>query len=205
MILPQHDKLISFLFGNYIRMILNRHFHKIVVSGDMPDPGKSVLLVGNHFSWWDGFIAWYLNSVYLKKRFHIMMLEEQLSRWRFFTRLGAFSIQPESRSVIESLDFSGRILTDPENLLVMYPQGEIQSMYNNDFSFSRGVIRIIRSVENNPPGIIFYGALTEYFSQRRPSLFIYLKSFSLGKDITISEIENGYNSFYRYCISRNRT
>ena len=133
-----------------------------------------------------------------------MMLEEQLKKWKFFTGMGAFSINPDSRSVIDSLDFSGRILSDPDNLLVMYPQGEIRSMYNRDFSFSKGVMRIIRNVGDTPPEVVFYAALTEYFSNRRPTLYIYLKSYSVMPGVTIGDIENRYNSFYHDCLSRNR-
>ncbi|MEO1448923.1 MAG: hypothetical protein AAFV07_05305, partial [Bacteroidota bacterium] len=55
---------------------------------------KSILLVGNHISWWDGFWPIWLNARHIGKQYHVMMLEEQLRPRMFMTKGGAFSIQP---------------------------------------------------------------------------------------------------------------
>jgi hypothetical protein len=51
------------------------------------------------------------------------MPEEQLATRMFLNKAGAFSIKPGSRSAIESLNYASSLLYEPENLVVVFPQG----------------------------------------------------------------------------------
>jgi hypothetical protein len=200
MITARHNRYITGFFRIYVQRILRRHFHAIRVLGDVPDGNRSVLLIGNHFSWWDGFIAFYLNNNVLHKRFHVMMLEEQLSRRRFFRGMGAFSVQPGNRSMLESLRYASNVLCDDENLLLMYPQGKIETSYIQYIRFGKGVMNVIEGVPGHGPAILFYVALTDYFSNRKPSLNLYLQPYAAPSTLTLQQLEAQYNNFYRGCI-----
>ena len=85
----------------YTAVNLRLNFRKIIIEGDTVVPeDKPLLLVGNHFSWWDGFFAYYLNYTLWRRKFHVMMLEEQLEKRMFLNKVGAYSVKRGSRSEI---------------------------------------------------------------------------------------------------------
>jgi 1-acyl-sn-glycerol-3-phosphate acyltransferase len=51
-----------------------------------------VLLLANHFSWWDGFLLYYINQKVFRKQFHVMVIEETVQKVGFFKYMGAFSV-----------------------------------------------------------------------------------------------------------------
>jgi 1-acyl-sn-glycerol-3-phosphate acyltransferase len=193
MIKANHHRLWQWFFDRYIQLILRTDFRTIEVEGAWPDDEQSALLIGNHFSWWDGFWALYLNNMFLRKRLYVMMLEEQLRLRMFLSRLGAFSINPGSRSVVESLDYAAERLSTPGNLVVVYPQGRIASATSDLPAFERGIDRVLQ--KSNNLKVLFYAAFTDYFSHRKPGLYFYLKE--VGESIVnTDDLRNKYASFY---------
>jgi 1-acyl-sn-glycerol-3-phosphate acyltransferase len=167
-------------------------FKKVVYHTDVADRELPVFMIGNHFSWWDGFIALHINQKLFHRKFHIMMLEDQLRDRMFLNKAGAYSIRKGHRSMIETFNYTHLLLRDPQNMVVMYPQGKIYSLHDHPFTFEKGWYRIIEKLEQ-PVQIIFYHALVDYYSNRKPTLNIYVYSCdqeTLGAD----QIEASFNS-----------
>lgn len=200
MIKASPNRLYCWLFGNYFELILRRHFRKIIILSDYTPDDRPVLLIPNHFSWWDGFIAWHLNETIFRKKFHLMMLEAELGKRRFFSKLGAFSIQPGRKQIIESLDYAAEILSKPGNLLVLYPQGKLYSQHSPEIQFLQGIDRII--AKSDKPAIIMAVALTEYYTHKRPSLVIHLKEFESAEKFNLAQLQEAYNLMLNNCIKK---
>lgn len=183
--------------------MIGKDFRKVAIHDEFEDRGKAVLLVGNHFSWWDGFFAYYLNSKLLKRKIYVMMLEEELRKRMFLNKAGAFSVKKGSRSVIESINYAASVLDDPGNMLVMYPQGEIQSVYTMPLKFEKGIGDIIRRAKGDFQ-LIFYAALVDYFSFRRPSLSFYLKEHEVKEGFDDGSIESEFNDFFNNSTERQK-
>ncbi len=132
-----------------------------------------------------------------------MMLEEQLRKRLFFRSLGAFSINPGSRSAIESLNYAGEVLESNKNLLILFPQGKIHSLYTSEIDFQKGWFRIIKNAVN-PVQIIFLANLTDYFSYRKPSLVTYLEEYTKTENFVLDEIAARYNDFYQKCLDHQK-
>lgn len=184
-------------------MMIRWHFRQVSIHGNFQDKGLPVLLIGNHFSWWDGFIANLLNIRIFHRKFHIMMLEEQLSARMFLNKAGAFSIKKGSRSVMESIQYTVELLGRKENLVVLYPQGEFESIYKIPVSFENGVSVIISGLKNEYQ-LIFYVALVDYFAHRKPSLRIYISEVPAGPALDKQMLESAYNEFLSACILQQR-
>ena len=178
--------------------MLRKHFHGIHAEIEDFQREKSKLLIANHFSWWDGFIGNYLSYKYYKKKFHVMMLKEQLARRMFLNKAGAFSVEQSSRSVVESLQYSAEILSQDGNLLMMFPQGKIESLYHSHFQFAKGVEKILENCHPLPE-IVFNINLVDYFSNPTPTLFIRTKSYH--GELSAKEIEKAFNQFHAACTS----
>lgn len=124
-----------------------------------------------------------------------MMLEEQLKKRMFLTRCGAFSVRKNSRDLIESIHYAKALLQNPRNVVALYPSGEIISQHQQHFSFEQGFSRL--AGQNNVQ-IAFAVVLTDYFSEARPEIRIYVENFR--GEISAKVIENAYHTFYQSCI-----
>lgn len=200
MIRARHIPFFLRFFSFYSRIGLKRHFQSVEFDCSADTANRPVLLIGNHFSWWDGFIAYRLNDLCLHKRFHVMMLEEQLETRLFLNKAGAFSIKRGSRSVIESLQYASVLLHDPGNIVVVYPQGTISSIHRRPVRFEKGVERIITGAAEKLL-VLFYVALPEWFSEKKPGLTVRVIEYA-ARDRSVTDLEETYNMFFNECIAR---
>ena len=198
MLKAKHHIFVYPFFQYYTLYLLKRKFYSVNIIGDFTDENKAVLLIANHVSWWDGFWAMYLKLKRLKRKFYFMMQEDQLLRFQFFNKTGAFSINKNSREIIQSLHYAASILDDRENMLLMYPQGNIYSIYEDEFSFEQGIERILLEKKDKIQ-FVFSVNLVDYFSHSKPTLNIYIKTYK-GK-FAKNEIEKSYNEFYKQTIA----
>lgn len=200
MIRSQHKPFFVHFFNVYSRLMINLHFKKVTINTDSTFGNAPILLLGNHFSWWDGFFMVYANLKLFHRKLHVMMLEEQLQQRMFLNKAGAFSIKKGTRSVLESLDYCVEILGSKSNLLVMFPQGEIQSTYISRIKFEKGIGHLLSRI-NSDVQLVFMSSFVDYFSSRKPQLNIYLESYYPSDESALSNVglENAYNHFYNNC------
>ncbi len=201
MIKAKHHWFLYPFFAWYGWMRIKRHFKKIHIEGDIPDLNLPLLVVANHFSWWDGFFILSLNRKRFHKKFHVMMLEEQLRKYWFFSHTGAFSVKKNSKSVIESLNYAVELLQNPENMLTYFPQGQFESMYQQPLPFENGLSWILKNLKNDLQ-VIFVVNQVEYFESPKPQLFIYFEKYDYaGK--SSEQIKLDYNDFFVACYRKN--
>ena len=181
------------------RFLIKRNFNSVTIDGRFVDNGSSVLIIANHVSWWDGFWIEYLNSKICNRKFHFMMLEDQLKKHWYFQYSGGYSIKKKSRSIIDSISYSVELLKQPGNLVLMFPQGQIHSLYQNKIVFEKGIERIVQNTTSDTQ-IMFVVNLVDYLSDSKPNLFIYLKVFD-AKDFHQTNIETAYNKFYEQVMN----
>lgn len=130
MIQADHKKWAAFVFDIYLKGLLKKAFYDFRIINTLPevDKSKSLIVTPNHFSWWDGFFIYWLNKKVLNKKLFILMLEEQLKRYWFFKKLGCYSIDlNDHRKMIPSLKYTMDLLLKSNNIITIYPQGEIQA------------------------------------------------------------------------------
>ena len=188
-------------FRFYAGWIIHRHFGRVVISGEFRDRNLPLLLLANHFSWWDGFFAMYLNVNILRRKFHFMMLEEQLKNFFFFNKTGGYSVRKNSRNIIESMNYTSELLLDQQNMVLLFPQGKIESVYKDSFRFESGIGRILEKGGDSIQ-ILFMVNLIDYFSSRKPGLYMYISDYK-GNKFDRDSIQEAYNLFFRECISAN--
>jgi len=126
MIKADYKKWARFIYDLYMNRLLKKNFSNFFLVNELPviPPEKALLMTPNHMSWWDGFFAGYVFPRFTDKNHHVMMLERELSKYRFFRKVGAFSIDPgNEESVRETLDYTAALLESPANLVNMFPQG----------------------------------------------------------------------------------
>ncbi len=198
----KHNFFIYTFFQWYALWLIKRKFSKVNIIGNFNEKNLPVLLIANHISWWDGFWAMYLNLKILKRKFHFMMLEEQLRKFWLFNYTGGFSVNKKAKSVIETLNYTGELLIDSANMVLIFPQGEIQSMHLQSFQFEKGINHILRSKDETIQ-ILFMANLVDYFSTPKPIVNIYIEGYQ-GLPFIFESIQNGYNEFYKRCVENQK-
>jgi len=194
----KHNFLIYPFFKRYSVWIMKKHFGVIQVLGQIQDKKLPVLLISNHISWWDGFWSMYLNVKVFKRKFHFMMLEDQLRRFWFFNYTGGFSVNKKSKTVLESLDYTSELLSGSNNLVLIFPQGEITSMHQHLINFENGMVRVLKDKENFQ--VVFQVNMVDYFSSSKPGIYIYIENY----DNTASgrSVQDSYQDFYLQCVEK---
>lgn len=198
MLKANHNFFLIPFFRWYTVWIIERHFRTVKIVGDIQEKNLPVLILSNHITWWDGFWVEYLNLKLFGRKFHFMMLEEFLRKHRFFNYIGGFSINKKSRTIVESLNYASELISDNRNSVLIFPQGSIQSTYNDVFLFEQGLNRVLKDKEGKVQ-IVLLACMVDYFSHKEPSLYMHVEEY-LSSDLDIKSIEKEYNSFYKRCV-----
>ena len=202
MIYAKHHPLVYSFFKLYIKFKMKSNFNSIKFVGDVDVTNSSVLLIANHISWWDGFWALHLSLKFFKKKYHFMMLEPELKKRWLFSYSGGFSIAHGAKSMIESLNYSADLLKDRKNLVLMFPQGKLHSMYHDDFHFQKGVERILEKTPETK--VVFLATLIDYFEHPKPDVYFYMQEFESENRSSV-EIEKEYRAFFKASVERQKT
>ncbi|MFA5245409.1 MAG: 1-acyl-sn-glycerol-3-phosphate acyltransferase, partial [Pedobacter sp.] len=149
MLKPRNNTIIYTFFSWYIRKIIKSDFVDVKYNHIEFDKNRSVLLLANHFSWWDGFLMFHINKLYFGKKFHVMISEANYRTVWFLKYLGGFPVKTNSRSMIQSLEFAGKLLDDPHNLVLIFPQGKLYSGHVDEVKFEKGLMNLINSSKRN--------------------------------------------------------
>lgn len=195
MLEPRQNNLIYAFFSWYISRIINADFKNLEFNQVNFQREKSILLLANHFSWWDGFLMFQVNKLYFKKKFHVMITEENYQKVWFLKYLGSFSVKKNSRSVIETLEYAGRLLDDPDNLVLIFPQGKLYSNHTDQVQFQKGLMNMI-NISKRKFQYIFAATFVDYFEHRKASVYCYLKDWEGAEFTSLQLIKSAYNKHF---------
>ena len=173
------------IFDMYIKRLLKRHFFRLNMLGKIPgiDPSLPVMLTPNHSTWWDGFFVYILNQKFYNRHLYLMMLERQLVKYSFFSRLGAYSIDPKQpKKVIESLNYTVELLDRQKEsppLICIFPQGELLPWSARPIVFQTGMDWIIKKYKGKL-NLLPLAMRAEYTGEQNAEVF-----FLFGENSTI--------------------
>ncbi len=199
----KHNFIIYPFFRWYAGFIIKRYNSTVKIIGEFKDRNLPVLLISNHISWWDGFWAMYINQNVLHRKFHFMMLEEQLRKYWFFNFTGGFSVNKNTKSIVDTLNYTSNLLTDKENMVLIFPQGEIQSLHNQNIQFEKGVERILKNKKNSVQ-VVFSVNLIDYFSNPKPGIYFHIREYT-EEGFDLQSIQENYNKFYAESVHKQMT
>lgn len=99
------------------------------------------------------------------------MLEEQLSKYRFFAKIGAYSIEPKHRrGILESLAYTVELLNQDTPLISVFPQGQLLPWHTRPLDYKRGIEWILREYDK-PVAMLPLAIRTEFLGEKRPEVF----------------------------------
>ena len=136
-----------------------------------------------------------INKVYFKKKFHVMITEENYDNVWFLKYLGSFSVKKNSRSIIETLEFGGSLLDNPDNLVLIFPQGKLYSNHTDEIQFQKGLMNMI-NISKRKFQYIFAASFVDYFEHRKASINCYLQEWEGAEFTSLQLVKSAYNKHY---------
>jgi chlorobactene lauroyltransferase len=182
MLKVRRSRLYTLWFSWYSRRQFRRYFNSVQV---FIEPGVQemdlctpVIFYVNHAYWWDGFWSQLCTEEFFRQNLHIIIEYRQLSKHRFFTRLGAFSIdRSRPRTIPATLDYAAGLLlaeSSRQNALWIFPQGSIEPVDRKPIVFLKGTASVVERVLEKISGIYLVSVVSriEYLNEQKPDLFL---------------------------------
>jgi 1-acyl-sn-glycerol-3-phosphate acyltransferase len=137
--------LFTWALDVYIRRKLQSAFRGVWVRGAVPSSEGGLITYFNHSSFWDGFIAQQFTERTGMNGF-AMMEEENLAKYRFHTRIGAFGVKrADPKSALSSIRYAREVLRRPKAAVVIFPEGELRAGQGPLLPLQRGVEVLARA------------------------------------------------------------
>ena len=145
-------------WGRYFERSVRRSFHSVRLKGAhhlapwtpnaqrrMTEP---LILFATHGSWWDAALSMVLSLRTFELDAYGMMEFKQLDRYRFFRRIGLFSVVREDPAgAMRSLRYAASVLQGTGRALWMFPQGTLVNQERRPLELEPGLGILTRMVE----------------------------------------------------------
>ncbi len=127
------DPVSKAFWGRYFAWSLRRSFRRCLVAGEEnvhpgsanPSPCPTIYAC-THGSWWDAAVTVVMSLRTYALDADGMMEYRQLTKYRFFSRIGMFSVvREDARSALRSLSYAADRLRGTDRALWMFPQGTL--------------------------------------------------------------------------------
>ena len=199
-------KPIYIIVAKFLNWYLKKRFNKLVIHDVHIHSGCSYILMCNHLGFWDGFWASYLSYNAINKKqnlngFYIMILKKQLQKNPWLKYFGCFSIVPHSKSSLESLAYASEILSKPGNLIVMFPQGNLESQYVRHIEIKDGIKNILLLVKGKCQ-LIWSSNLIEYFESLKPSVYFHMLNCGTNEEFDVEDLKSKINNHHQQSIQK---
>jgi 1-acyl-sn-glycerol-3-phosphate acyltransferase len=196
MVKPGNNFFIRQTLHYYVSWIVKRHFHELKFDPVNVDPDRSILLIANHFSFWDSLLLYIVCRKLLKKEFYVMVREDTTIQLKYLKFGGAFSIRKNSREMLQSLDYAAELLNDPKNIVLIFPQGKLYSNFVSTVQFEKGITRIMEKAGGKFQ-LLFAATFVQYLKHKKPTATVYLQTEPFEVK-SFEDLKNAYQIHYDY-------
>ncbi len=177
----RESRFMIWFFTTFTRILMWIRFKRMYVNHRYAPNGRSTVYFLNHNYWWDGLLPLYLNHRLFKQRARAFMEDKQIHEHRFFSKIGAFSINLEDpKSTITSLRFAVDSLSQPNSAVFIYPEGRIVPPADKVQPFKQGLAWLAQHSSNTD--FVPVAIHIDYSKQSKPELYL-----SVGEAMKIDE------------------
>ncbi|MDR8391822.1 lysophospholipid acyltransferase family protein [Aliifodinibius sp. S!AR15-10] len=163
------------IFKWYTWLLFKRRFSRVWLRQDYK-PGKKskTIYFLNHNSWWDGLIPLLLNEFRLKQQARALMEDRQMEQYRFFQKIGAFSINRNyPRKAVTSMRYAVQSMQRNNACLFVYPEGKITPV-GSKLQFEGGLAWIYSKVRDLDVDIVPIAIHIQTIRKDKPELHLHV-------------------------------
>lgn len=119
-----------------------------------------------------------------------------MEQHKWLQYLGCFSIDPGKISALESMQYAARVLDTPGNILLLFPQGKLESSHIRNIELEKGIAYLMKKVKS-PYQLIWTSNITEYFESINPTLYMKMYDLGPGEKIHFDDLKTKIDSFHQ--------
>ena len=180
--------------------VFRRRFNKMTIKPVDIKPGHSYVLMCNHFGFLDGFFAYYvifnlINKQQPLRALYAMSVKKQMEKKPWLKYFGSFSVEPGRWSIKESIEYAAGVLNTPGNILLFFPQAELESQHIRHIEFKDGIGEIVNRVTGNCQ-LIWCSTVLEYFESLKPSATMSLMDCGTNNGFDFDKLKNDVNTHH---------
>ena len=108
---------------------------------------------------------------------------------------GSFSVEPGKRSIDESLDYAAEVLSTPGNILLYYPQGNLESQHIRQIEFKDGIYEIVTRLKGNCQ-LIWNSTILEYYESTKPSAYMNMLDCGTNNNFDFEALKKNINAHH---------
>ncbi|WP_165250014.1 lysophospholipid acyltransferase family protein [Paludisphaera soli] len=162
-------------FRKYCRRFVAKNFHALRVDrlGNLqPPPPGPLIVVMNHASWWDPMVALILSESFGPSRLHYAPMDAGgVNQYRVLERVGIFGIELETaRGGLAFLRRCSAILSQPESVLWITPQGRFVDVRDRPVRFKEGLGRLLHRTSH--ASVVPLAIEYPFWNDRRPEILV---------------------------------
>ena len=131
-----------------------------------------------------------------------MVMKKQMEKNWWLRYIGCFSIDPGKRSIEETFAYTTTLLAKPGNVVVIYPQGNMESTHIRHIHFGDGLNQILPQV-NGKCQLLWSSNILEYFESTKPSLHYNLLDCGTNEEYNFEVLKQKVNQHHRASIEKN--
>jgi len=136
-------------------------------------PDMPIIMYAPHSNWWDGIVAYAINSGICHKEMRLMV--EELKRFPLLRHAGCFSINKKTpQASMTALKYAVDVLSNTNCNLYLYPQGIIKPPNFRPIEFQSGLAYMVEKAVKKYGKIGLLPVAVNYFFLRdnRPEVFV---------------------------------
>ncbi|HEY0785223.1 MAG TPA: lysophospholipid acyltransferase family protein [Acidobacteriaceae bacterium] len=138
-------------FDLYLSLYVPFHFGALRMAAPerFPLTARPLIVCINHPSWWDPLTSILLSRFLLRTADHYAPIDDRsLTRYGILGGLGLFPVeQGTARGAVQFLRAARRILSDPNSLLWLTPQGGFTDVRSRPLVFKPGLASLIKRLD----------------------------------------------------------
>jgi len=119
-----------------------------------------------------------------------------MEKHKWLQNLGCFSIEPGKISALESMQYAIQVLNTPGNILLIFPQGKLESSHIRNIEMEKGLAYLMKKTQS-PYQIIWNSNITEYFESINPTLYMKLYDLGPGEEIHFEDLKPKIDAFHQ--------
>ena len=177
-----------------------RRFNKMKITPVDIKPNHSYVLMCNHFGFLDGFFSYYIAFKHIDKQqklkgLYTMSVKKQMEKNWWLKYVGSFSVEPKAWSVKESVEYAAGLLNEPGNILLFFPQAELESQHIRHIEFKNGINEIMTRVKADCQ-LIWSSNILEYYESTKPSANMTLLDCGTNHDFNFEALKQNVNAHH---------
>ena len=162
------------LFRVYVKHLFRRRFKRVYLENCLPSTEQGpVIFFMNHHLWWDGLIPLLLNEYEFRKEARAIMEIDQMKEFRFFSWIGAFSVDLKGGSDMRTtIRYAVDHLATDNPCLFIFPEGKITPYTSSDVEFEQGLAFI--STQSPQSKVVPVCSFLDVSKNDKPDLYLHV-------------------------------